>query len=183
MLDLWNSRAKEHGFDGIYIVSGNTSSKLETRLELIDAFYNFEPGFSLKHKLNKFDQGYYYFRTLIITTVNKIFKTKLLERKINIKSIYRVNYKKSKSSHKVEYLGTTPMWDNTPRRGFKGIVYTNSSPDLFHKNLLKIKNVLGNNHENTFIYLNAWNEWGESCYLEPDSIYKFDFLAVIKKAK
>ena len=52
MRKLWEKLARENGFDGIYLVAGNTSSQLERRIELIDAYYNFEPGFTLKHRMN-----------------------------------------------------------------------------------------------------------------------------------
>jgi lipopolysaccharide biosynthesis protein len=72
-------------------------------------------------------------------------------------------------------------WDNTARRGEKGIIIRNNHPDLFEKELLRVKNKLLKANENIgFVFINAWNEWAEGNYLEPDSINGHAYLQAVK---
>lgn len=73
-------------------------------------------------------------------------------------------------------------YDDTPRRGKRGAVIAGASPELFRKNMSELiaKNMVC---QNNLIFLNAWNEWGEGMYLEPDQCFGFQYLQGIKYAK
>ena len=77
-----------------------------------------------------------------------------------------------------------PMWDNTARRNNKGMIFQNSSPVLYKQWL---EDVIGESYqrddlEDNLIFINAWNEWGEGAYLEPDREYGYAFLQATKDA-
>lgn len=180
MLDVWNRLACKDGFDGIYVISGNTNAySVETRDELVDAYYNFEPGYTLKHKLNKSETLAYDFSVFINQTKNKFIKNKILERVLDTEKTYIQQMRKIENTEKKVYPGIFPQWDNTPRRGYKGLVYKNSSPQLFEKYL---KELIKSVEEDDFIFINAWNEWGEGAYLEPDMKNGNAFLNAVKRA-
>lgn len=67
---------------------------------------------------------------------------------------------KNINTNKPVFLGTAPMWDNTPRRSYKGLEYTKVSSVLFYKHLINIKQNLEKNSSLSFVYINSWNEWG-----------------------
>lgn len=59
-------------------------------------------------------------------------------------------------------------WDNTPRRGRKGIVIVNSTPERFEEALRQsVASVSSSTKpEYRLVFLNAWNEWAEGNHLE-----------------
>ena len=71
-------------------------------------------------------------------------------------------------------------WDNTARRGHHAIVIVNSTPDLFRGQLdLMARSVLHKDREERVVFINAWNEWAEGMYLEPDSTFGHAYLEAV----
>lgn len=77
--------------------------------------------------------------------------------------------------------GCFPTWDNEGRKPAKGICYHNYSSELFKRYLIEMnKYALKHKIENeSFVFLNAWNEWAEGAHLEPDREYGYTWLNVI----
>ena len=93
-----------------------------------------------------------------------------------------INRKYHKEQNKQHFLGAFVGWDNTPRKSDRAIICMgDSSPKVFGKYLRKLlAKAKKNNVE--YIFLNAWNEWAEGAYLEPDEKYKYGYLEEIKNA-
>ena len=67
------------------------------------------------------------------------------------------------------YPTVVPRWDKTPRLGKQAYVYTGSTPELFEKSVRKaVDAVKMKAPEHRIIFLQAWNEWGEGNFMEPD---------------
>ncbi len=73
-------------------------------------------------------------------------------------------------------------YDDTPRRGKYGCIVDHSSPEKFQYYLTELL-AKSAAYENEIVFLNAWNEWGEGMYLEPDEEYNGRYLSVIPYAK
>ena len=71
-------------------------------------------------------------------------------------------------------------FDDSPRRGERAVITRGSSPRSFGK-YLRRSIELSRTEGNTYLFINAWNEWGEGNYLEPDERYGFAYLNQVKK--
>jgi hypothetical protein len=73
-------------------------------------------------------------------------------------------------------------WDNNPRfpEGIQNAVI-NNPPQLFKQALEKAKAYIDTHPDQPkLMTINAWNEWAEGSYLEPDTTYRFGYLEAIK---
>jgi lipopolysaccharide biosynthesis protein len=83
----------------------------------------------------------------------------------------------------VRYPGVMPGWDNTPRRGHAATVYVGSSPATYARWLAVARR--REQHErgaDGLVFVNAWNEWAEGAYLEPDRTHGRDYLEATRWA-
>lgn len=67
------------------------------------------------------------------------------------------------------YRGVVPGWDNTARRQMQATIYLGNSPDEYRKWLVHARTFESRvRGANGLVFVNAWNEWAEGAYLEPD---------------
>lgn len=76
-------------------------------------------------------------------------------------------------------------WDNTPRRQNASLVLEHSTPGAFQAWLQwTISRTLEQNcGEERLVFINAWNEWCEGSYLEPDNLNGHGYLQALKNAR
>ena len=82
------------------------------------------------------------------------------------------------------YRGSMLEFDNSPRKKNEYAIYENYSPEQFYMNNKKIIEWTRSRYDkkNRFIFINAWNEWGEGTYLEPDKKYGYASINSLSKA-
>ncbi|MCA8975177.1 MAG: glycoside hydrolase family 99-like domain-containing protein, partial [Planctomycetes bacterium] len=82
------------------------------------------------------------------------------------------------------FRSVMPGWDNTARRAHDANVFVNSGPAEYQTWLeFAIHDTrsffVG---EERLMFVNAWNEWAEAAYLEPDDTYGYAFLEATRNA-
>ena len=87
----------------------------------------------------------------------------------------------SNDNHDIE-LGVMCGWDNSARRSIKADIFHGASPAIFRKwfevaymSSLERKT----SEKKPILFINAWNEWAEGAYLEPDVKYGSGYLEAI----
>jgi len=79
----------------------------------------------------------------------------------------------------------TPMWDNEARKPARGMGFVGATPARYERWLRNIvefarKNPVQGGHK--FAAINAWNEWAEGAYLEPDMYWGSAYLNATYRA-
>jgi hypothetical protein len=80
------------------------------------------------------------------------------------------------------YPSIVVAWDNTPRRGQHGVIFTGSTPEAFEEGLRERVTSLGRRApDDRLLFINAWNEWAEGNHLEPDRKYGLGYLEAVRR--
>lgn len=182
MFALWQKLAKEHGFDGIYLVAMNTSYGKDNNCSLYDAFMDFEPLSSFRND-KTWRKHLDYWKSCHSDLVDRNHCGWL--NKIGARNTYSYTYlckaieRKAKMSGDKTLPGIFPGWDNTARKDEAGVIVSGSTPEKFKVHLSKMLRI-ADIHEKKFIFLNAWNEWSEGAYIEADKKYGYAYLRGMK---
>ncbi|MFT8348218.1 glycoside hydrolase family 99-like domain-containing protein [Clostridium saccharoperbutylacetonicum] len=174
MVEYWRKRLIQYEFSGIYIIETLTGHQKTFCLNNSSAQLEMEPMHTIRHHLPLWKQG-------IRFIIKKLNKNGLnVYDKISYALIWNRIINKNRSYKKTTYLGGFVDWDNSPRWGRRAMIVIGANPDKFRK-YFSIQYNLSNQANNEYIFINAWNEWGEGTFLEPDKKYKYKYLEAIRK--
>ena len=165
VIQTFRKTAMQEGIGDIYIICRNLMDKsLSKELSNCDAFFDFSPigknNNSSFVKLKGCD-GYLF-------NYNTFYKNKI--------KAYLSN-----DISKPFYYTSTMGWDNSPRKNSKYTSFINYNLTDFYnwnRNIIDITKA----NKNDFFFVNAWNEWGEGTYLEPDEKYGYANINTLSKA-
>jgi len=171
MCEYWNKLAIENGFNGIYFVETLGGIQHKPYLNISEAAIEFEPNLTMaNHEWSLFEKIIHKLKRIYNKGLS-IFNYDLIWNEVLKRDIDRFQKKL--------YLGAFVDWDNTARKSFKGVVYKGSTPNKFEKYVSK---QIKRSNKNGYIFINAWNEWAEGTYLEPDKKIGLKYLEAIRKA-
>ena len=161
---IWRRKAKEIKIGELLIISNLNSINFKelNETKIFDAAFNLPPKDLLMNKIIKNTrENYYYYYGLFYSNI-------ISEKKEGNITIYR---------------GSMIKYDNSAINK-EGKIFGDYSPKLFY---LLIKQLIkwtkdNYNESNRIIFINAWNNYFEGTYLEPDSRYGFASINALSKA-
>ena len=167
LVTKWRKYAREEGIGELYIISKNKFASTDYKYsEFIDASFDFPPH-GVGHDAAKIT-GLSSFR---VFNYEKIVD--------DIGHLYKNHF-----PLKPFYYTVTMGWDNSARRKEGYTIYYNYSLKSFYKWLRMIidETRRRNDIDHRFMFVNAWNEWAEGTYLEPDEKYGYANINTLSKA-
>lgn len=157
----WRAYCRDAGIGEIYLANVHSCEEIDPREIGFDAAVQFPPGMAPLKTINK-----------TVPYVNAMHTGKIYDYR-DVKDHF---LNASGRDYKL-FRGITPGWDNTPRRMTDGKIFVNSTPDIYEKWFEKTCDLmLESDHQDAFVFINAWNEWAEGAVLEPDHVWGYAFL-------
>ena len=165
VIGIWREKSREFGIGEIFIIISINRNRTQDfqNLDLFNASYEFPPRNSFQNNRILIK------KTLIYSEL--LYKSKHLdETTMNLKKF-------------PFFRGSMVEWDNCPRIN-NCEIFDYYSPEQFYLfNKLIIDWTLKHyNKDFRFIFINAWNEWGEGSYLEPDDKFGYASINSLSKA-
>lgn len=181
MLAMWQALAQRAGLPGLHVVSMLTGFDADRRPGLFGAFAEFEPMYTIRYGLpallrkrgkwaNRFN------RAVWRLTGKAIGPLKGHDYASLWKAIAR---RPLPAGH---YAGAFLDWDNSARRGLeRSLIMRNFDGGAFASGFRQqLRKSAAADSE--FVFVNAWNEWAEGTYFEPDTARGHFFLEAVREA-
>jgi len=165
-VEIWQRVAREVGLPGIHLVSVETGwdEGWDASQVGFDGKVLFQPQFSILGRQPQLDTG---------PVTSRVYDYEQAWQALAAPPL--VGYDR--------YECVCPSWDNTARRGADSWVLHNSTPAAYQEWLeLAIRRTLERPRSDRLVFLNAWNEWAEGAYLEPDQRSGLAYLEATRKA-
>ena len=166
MVALWRQLAEENGLAGLYIAE-TMRNIYSPHLVGSDACIEFEPSLTEYGGYIPYSTHRYIYNTLHIFSYDEVWNSMLI--------------RNSAYGSREKFCGAFVDWDNSSTVGLRASVCIGATPDLFKDYLKRLTRKCIDEGNDRFIFINAWNEWAEGAYLEPDKQYAYKYLQAIKE--
>lgn len=165
-VSIWRDYCREHGIGEIHLVSAQSFGNTDPTPHGFDAAVEFPPHQThakrIEHQLTllnpEFKGCVYDFADLVFTQLAK------------------------PAPDYVRYRTVSPGWDNDARKPGRGHTFTNVTPGRYQQWLAgaarEADQLPGDDKP---VFINAWNEWAEGAYLEPDRRYGYAYLEATRQ--
>ncbi len=168
----WRDEAARAGFDGLFLCKCQTFGDLVPPAEEgFDAAVEFPPHFMPTRRLSAYEDR--------------------IRRKHPSFSGWVMDYRDAAMHMMTRKWPDYPLfktvmlaWDNSPRSLRRATVFHHFSCDYYERWLAKAAKdtLLRHPPERRLVFVNAWNEWAEGTYLEPDQQHGHSYLRATRRA-
>lgn len=176
MFKCFNDLAIKDGFEGMFLIQMLSNEDPKSKLRWINGYVDFEPA-HIRNVLRQREKN-----KKICSILKKFGKFNFFNRWLcDIVDYRKVCETLLNTEHfQNHFRGLFVDYDDSPRRGKTALIFKNVSPAVFGFFLEEnIKKAIEEGNE--YIFINAWNEWGEGAYLEPDKKNGYAYLEEIKR--
>jgi hypothetical protein len=167
-VNAWRNYFKRKGAGDPYVVMAQVFDEVDPRPYGMDAAAGFPPhgGWALPNERDRLKLLDYSFRGHIVSY--DLLAERMLERTT---ADYRV------------FPGVCPDWDNNARKPGRGYGLYGSTPAKYGSWLKAAsEQIIGApRSDERIVFINAWNEWAEGAYLEPDQHHGYAYLAETRR--
>ncbi|MDD5016804.1 MAG: glycoside hydrolase family 99-like domain-containing protein [Eubacteriales bacterium] len=190
MIAYWQKRARESGIDGLYMIAVKSSEWASMDiLDSFDACMHFQPFETVNSPamLGKSAGLYRLLRRLPEGMLNVIRSLAKNARKTyRIYDFETVCRNMIDSDIEKEKRPVFPSmfleWDNAARYKERATIYQGCTPERFEYWLDRLcQKTMASANTEKIIFINAWNEWAEGTYLEPDTRSGYRYLEAVKR--
>lgn len=166
MAEIWRTRALARGWPGIFIVATDAFGFDDPRSLGFDGLLEFPP-----HGLasDRVDHGQQW--------LNRGFGGAVFDYAQTADAA--ISQLARRTPRRFDHFpGVMPGWDNEARRPGAGTIFHGATPEAYARWLAAACEAAAHTlpRDRRLVFVNAWNEWGEGAYLEPDRKWGTAFL-------
>ena len=160
-VESWRTYVKSHGISDLYVVAARSFDVSNLRDYGLDGAVEFPP-----------HQTFAKESTENYKVVNPDFKGTILDYRELAERFGRQEWRDLPT-----FKTVFPSWDNEARKPGWGTIFTGSDPMSYATWLEDACSVtVRRRPEERLLFINAWNEWAEGAYLEPDRKFGYGYL-------
>jgi lipopolysaccharide biosynthesis protein/ubiquinone/menaquinone biosynthesis C-methylase UbiE len=166
----WREYCIKEGIGNPYLIAVQSFGFKDPNLIGFDAAVQFPPHNIQQEKINH-----------LVNIINSDYEGQIFHYANAVAGYSRTNHEEK--NFRV-FKSIFPSWDNEARRPGKGFTFMFSRPSYYQAWLtdISLKTYWDNPEDERLVFINAWNEWAEGAYLEPDRRYGYAFLQATANA-
>ncbi len=164
-IELWREICRKEGVGEIHIAIVQAFDAVDHRIYGADSSVEFPPhkmnaipGIGINEEVANLNEEY----------TGQVFSYKRMVENMSV--IQKRDYNL--------FPGSMLKWDNTARRLTASNAFHEFTPELYRRWLIKNHHYTRMYNKDNIMFINAWNEWAEGSYLEPDETYGDELLRV-----